>query len=40
MQTLLSHWHCIVPALAIIAAMFLMREKPENKNEQRRIESE
>jgi hypothetical protein len=33
MPFLLSHWHCILPALGIIAALFFMREKPkENKN--------
>lgn len=31
MEFLISHWHCIVPAIGIIAALFLMREKPKEK---------
>jgi hypothetical protein len=30
MQFLLSHWHCILPAVGIVAAIFLMRGKAEN----------
>ncbi|GHV11540.1 hypothetical protein FACS1894219_02840 [Clostridia bacterium] len=39
MQFLLSHWHCILPIIGIIAAGFFMREKPKDKgkNEQREI---
>lgn len=28
MEFLLSHWHCILPVVGIVIAMFLMREKP------------
>ncbi|MDR1572509.1 MAG: hypothetical protein LBS32_08300 [Clostridiales Family XIII bacterium] len=31
MQFLISHWHCVLPALGIVAAMFFMREKPEKR---------
>lgn len=27
MSFLLSHWHCILPVVGIIAAAFLMRDK-------------
>lgn len=27
MELLLSHWHCILPALAIVAGMFFMNGK-------------
>lgn len=34
MQFLLSHWHCILPVLAIAAAMFFMnRGKPKKKDQ-------
>ncbi len=33
MEFLLSHWHCILPAAGIIAALFLMKDKKqEEKN--------
>jgi hypothetical protein len=35
MEFLLSHWHCLLPVLGIVAAMFFMRgdkSKPEDKN--------
>ncbi len=28
MSFLLSHWHCILPVVGIIAAVFFMRDKP------------
>jgi hypothetical protein len=28
MEFLLSHWHCIIPAIAIIAASLLLKGKP------------
>ena len=32
MDFLLSHWHCILPAIAILAGLLLMRGKrPEEK---------
>lgn len=31
MEFLISHWHCIIPAIGIIAALFFMREKPKEK---------
>lgn len=34
MELLLSHWHCILPVLAIVIALFLMREKPEKNNKE------
>ena len=39
MEFLLSHWHCILPALGIGAALFFMREKPEKQNEEKRDNS-
>ncbi len=33
MQFLLAHWHCILPALGIFAAMFFMRDKDKEKND-------
>jgi hypothetical protein len=36
MEFLSSHWHCIVPAAAILLAMFLMRDKSENKGKDQR----
>lgn len=38
MELLLNHWHCILPALAALAALFVMdrREKrPDRKNSER-----
>ena len=32
MELLLSHWHCILPVVAIIAAILLMRERPKDKD--------
>jgi hypothetical protein len=29
MQLLLSHWHCILPVVAIGTALFFMQEKPD-----------
>jgi hypothetical protein len=31
MEFLLSHWHCILPVLAMLAAMLLLRDKPQDK---------
>lgn len=31
MQVLLSHWHCILPILAIVAAMIFMNRGKSNK---------
>jgi hypothetical protein len=36
MNLLLSHWHCIIPAIAIIVAVFFLRGKPETKKEDSR----
>lgn len=33
MELLLSHWHCILPAAVIIAAMIFMNKKNDKKNE-------
>lgn len=27
MDILISHWHCIIPAIAILLAMFFLRSK-------------
>lgn len=44
MDFLLSHWHCILPAAGIIAALFLMRNKSKDPQdsgcEQRRGRSD
>jgi hypothetical protein len=32
MEFLFSHWHCILPAAAIIAAVLLMRDKPKKRD--------
>lgn len=29
MELLISHWHCIIPVIALLIALFLMREKDE-----------
>lgn len=29
MELLLNHWHCIIPAIAILAALFLMRNRDD-----------
>lgn len=31
MEFLLSHWHCILPVVGIVVALFFMRDKPKNK---------
>lgn len=31
MELILSHWHCILPIIVIIAAVFFMRGKPQDK---------
>lgn len=34
MQILLDHWHCILPVLGIVAAMFFMkRDKDKEKKD-------
>lgn len=33
MNFLLAHWHCILPAIGIITAMFLMRDKNTDQHE-------
>lgn len=38
MSLLLSHWHCILPAVGIIAAAFLLREKPEKQTKDKEID--
>ena len=35
MEFLLSHWHCILPVLGIALAMFFMRDKSKQKNDDR-----
>ncbi len=31
MEILLAHWHCILPVLGIVVAMFFMRDKDKEK---------
>ncbi len=33
MEFLISHWHCILPFAGILAAAFLIKDKPEDKKE-------
>lgn len=33
MEFLMNHWHCIIPVIAICAAIFLMRNKDEVSSE-------
>lgn len=34
MEFLLSHWHCILPAIALVGGIFLMsRDKAKEKKE-------
>lgn len=35
MQFLVSHWHCIIPVIAIIAALFLLRNRDEISSEKK-----
>lgn len=32
MDLLLAHWHCILPAVVIAAAMFFMKDKNKNND--------
>lgn len=32
MEFLISHWHCIIPAVAMLLAMFFLRGKDSDKN--------
>jgi purine-cytosine permease-like protein len=34
LQFLLSHWHCILPVLAIVAAIFFMNRGESKKKDQ------
>lgn len=44
MELLLNHWHCIMPAIAIFVALFLLRNKDEvsmeNKNRKKDCEKD
>ena len=31
MEFLLSHWHCILPVIGIVGAMFFMRDRSKDK---------
>jgi hypothetical protein len=33
MELLLSHWHCILPVIGIVVAMFFMRDKNKDKKD-------
>ena len=32
MDVLISHWHCIIPAVAILLAVVFLRDKESDKN--------
>lgn len=32
MDILINHWHCIIPAVAILLAMVFLRDKDSDKN--------
>lgn len=32
MDFLISHWHCILPVVGIVIAVFFMRDKPKDKD--------
>ena len=32
MDILISHWHCIIPAIAILFAMVFLRDKDSGKD--------
>lgn len=34
MEFLLSHWHCILPVIGIGVAMFFMRDKNKDMNDE------
>lgn len=38
MQILLTHWHCILPVLGIVVAMFFMRDKDKGKKDSHNTE--
>lgn len=33
MQFLLNHWHCILPVIGIVVAVFLMQKKPKKNSD-------
>lgn len=33
MEFLLYHWHCILPVIGIVVAMFFMRDKKKDKKD-------
>lgn len=32
MDFLISHWHCILPVVGIVIAVFFMRDKPKDND--------
>jgi len=36
MELLLSHWHCLLPGIGIIAALFIMRGQPKDSDNEKR----
>jgi cytochrome b561 len=36
MTSILNHWHCILPIVAIVAAMFFMRDKPKSERKNKK----
>ena len=33
MDILINHWHCIIPAVVMLLAMFFLRSKDSDKNQ-------
>jgi hypothetical protein len=40
MQVLLAHWHCIIPAVAILVGLALMRRAPRREERNAREDGE
>lgn len=36
MDILISHWHCIIPAIAMLLAMFFLRGKDSDTNKKKK----
>lgn len=40
MNFLVRHWHCIIPVIAVFAALFLMRNKNKTPSETKNYQEE
>lgn len=40
MGILINHWHCLIPTIAIIVALFLMRNEDEVSSEKKNKKKE